>query len=107
MGAALCVRSTTSGSAHGTNLCLPGTRVEILDQIAEWIHEPEPTQRILLLTDVAGSGKSTLARTVAHRFASLERLAASFAFENEDHTLGNALRYMIMKKYVVVTLSSW
>ncbi|KAK4569991.1 RNA polymerase subunit AC19 [Recurvomyces mirabilis] len=25
--------------------------------------------------------------------------AASFAFEREDHTLGNALRYMIMKKY--------
>lgn len=24
--------------------------------------------------------------------------AASFAFEKEDHTLGNALRYMIMKK---------
>ncbi|KAK1822598.1 RNA polymerase subunit AC19 [Friedmanniomyces endolithicus] len=25
--------------------------------------------------------------------------AASFAFDHEDHTLGNALRYMIMKKY--------
>ena len=29
--------------------------------------------------------------------------AASFAFEREDHTLGNALRYMIMKKYAAVT----
>lgn len=26
--------------------------------------------------------------------------AASFEFLNEDHTLGNALRYVIMKKYV-------
>lgn len=26
--------------------------------------------------------------------------AASFEFEEEDHTLGNALRYMIMKKYI-------
>lgn len=26
--------------------------------------------------------------------------AASFAFEKEDHTLGNALRYLITKKYV-------
>lgn len=26
--------------------------------------------------------------------------AASFQFEGEDHTLGNALRYIIMKKYV-------
>lgn len=25
--------------------------------------------------------------------------AASFAFEREDHTLGNALRYLITKKY--------
>lgn len=25
--------------------------------------------------------------------------AASFEFLNEDHTLGNALRYIIMKKY--------
>ncbi|KAI9797522.1 MAG: RNA polymerase subunit AC19 [Piccolia ochrophora] len=27
--------------------------------------------------------------------------AASFEFEGEDHTLGNALRYIIMKKFVV------
>ena len=27
--------------------------------------------------------------------------AASFALEREDHTLGNALRYLITKKYVV------
>jgi hypothetical protein len=25
--------------------------------------------------------------------------AASFEFQKEDHTLGNALRYIIMKKY--------
>jgi len=29
--------------------------------------------------------------------------AASFEFLNEDHTLGNALRYVIMKKYVKAT----
>ena len=29
--------------------------------------------------------------------------AASFAFEKEDHTLGNALRYVITKKYAVAT----
>lgn len=27
-------------------------------------------------------------------------MAASYAFEKEDHTLGNALRYIIMRKYV-------
>lgn len=34
--------------------------------------------------------------------------AASFAFDHEDHTLGNALRYMIMKKYAMPSLvESW
>lgn len=28
--------------------------------------------------------------------------AASFQFDQEDHTLGNALRYMIMKKYALL-----
>ena len=32
--------------------------------------------------------------------------AASFQIENEDHTLGNALRYIIMKKLVFLTNSS-
>lgn len=29
--------------------------------------------------------------------------AASFEFANEDHTLGNAIRWMIMKKYVLLS----
>jgi len=28
--------------------------------------------------------------------------AASFQIDGEDHTLGNALRYVIMKKYVYI-----
>lgn len=31
--------------------------------------------------------------------------AASFQFEGEGHTLGNALRFAIMKKYVGVVLN--
>jgi DNA-directed RNA polymerase subunit L len=31
--------------------------------------------------------------------------AASFEFKKEDHTLGNALRYIIMKKYALLSLS--
>lgn len=31
--------------------------------------------------------------------------AASFQFDGEDHTLGNALRYIIMKKYVTFYFS--
>ena len=33
------------------------------------------------------------------------KYAASFAFEKEDHTLGNALRYMIMKKCATTALA--
>ena len=32
--------------------------------------------------------------------------AASFEFEKEDHTLGNALRYVIMKKSVLEALGA-
>lgn len=32
--------------------------------------------------------------------------AASFEFLNEDHTMGNALRYIIMKKFVSLGKSS-
>jgi len=31
--------------------------------------------------------------------------AASFEFEREDHTLGNALRWIIMKKYARITVT--
>ena len=78
--AALCVRGT-GHRRHGDKLCLPGTRIAALDHVEQWINTHEPTDRILLLTDLAGSGNSTLARTVAHRFAALERLAASFGFD--------------------------
>lgn len=30
-----------------------------------------------------------------------EEGSASFEIKGEDHTLGNALRYIIMKKYVI------
>lgn len=33
--------------------------------------------------------------------ASEDGTAASFQIKNEDHTLGNSLRYMIMKKWVM------
>lgn len=33
--------------------------------------------------------------------------AASFEFTNEDHTLGNALRHVIMKEYVFRAGDLW
>jgi DNA-directed RNA polymerase subunit L len=38
------------------------------------------------------------ATTNAVQLAGATESAASFQFDGEDHTLGNALRYIIMKK---------
>ena len=59
--------------------CLEDTRVEVLEGIASWAdcHSNKP---VYWLTGFAGSGKSTIARTVAHKYESQRRLAASFFF---------------------------
>lgn len=46
-------------------------------------HDTAYAPRVFLLTGVAGSGKSSIAHTIAYRFALLERLGASFAFERK------------------------
>lgn len=52
----------------------------------ESTHDPAPSEEILI-------EKQRL-----RLLPNSTETAASFAFEKEDHTLGNALRYMIMKK---------
>ncbi|KAJ6542497.1 hypothetical protein DFH09DRAFT_928797 [Mycena vulgaris] len=53
-------------NASSRTLCLPGTRREMLNEIAEWITVPSGSGNILWLSGVAGSGKSTMATTVEH-----------------------------------------
>ncbi|KAG8984113.1 hypothetical protein FRB90_005558, partial [Tulasnella sp. 427] len=73
--------------AHGNSIedasCLPGTRVQILERIDEWVRGeggPEPgsterkesgtmSNRVLWIRGMAGMGKSTIATTVAYRWA--------------------------------------
>ncbi|ETW77154.1 hypothetical protein HETIRDRAFT_446239 [Heterobasidion irregulare TC 32-1] len=59
--------------------CLPGTRVDILEEIANWINK-EDAPRTLLLSGAAGTGKSAIAHTIAHRFKNMNRLGSSFYF---------------------------
>ena len=59
--------------------CLPGTRVGILEEIADWINT-EDAPHILLLSGAAGTGKSAIAHTIAHRFNKMHRLGSSFCF---------------------------
>jgi DNA-directed RNA polymerase I and III subunit RPAC2 len=53
-------------------------------------------QRLRLVRDPERA--SAIVETNIRQLPGSSDTAASFAFEREDHTLGNALRYMIMKK---------
>ncbi|KAF7798736.1 hypothetical protein EIP86_009961 [Pleurotus ostreatoroseus] len=91
-GAALWVRDM-NGPEHTNSpteylagkMCLPGTRVDTLQEIQDWVnYDGKDAERILLLTGAAGTGKSAIAHTIAYRFAALDRLAASFAFNRNQ-----------------------
>lgn len=47
--------------------CYPGTLVEVLKPIIDWIDDPDPRERILWLNGPAGAGKSAITRTIAER----------------------------------------
>src|SRR5579872_5548241 len=63
-----------SGNRQG---CLKGTRVDILQQLEEWLDD-EQSQRVFWLNGLAGTGKSTIAQTFAQITFSQGRLGASF-----------------------------
>ncbi|KAJ2937082.1 hypothetical protein H1R20_g1, partial [Candolleomyces eurysporus] len=51
------------------DVCTPGTRVRILDNIVKWANDTSPeSQGIFWLFGPAGSGKSSIAYTIARRF---------------------------------------
>lgn len=66
--------------------CLPHTRVSIIKEITDWIHEPnsDGVARIFWLYGVAGSGKSAIARTIGEQFDGIDRLGCFFFFVKEE-----------------------
>ena len=60
-------------------LCLPGTRVDLLQQIRTWA-DGNDEGYIFWLSGWAGTGKSTIARTVARECYDKGCLGASFFF---------------------------
>lgn len=73
--------------------CLEGTRVELLDEIMDWVDDPQG-KTIFWLSGVAGTGKSTISRTVARKLQERELLGASFFFKRGEGDRGKALRFI-------------
>ncbi|KAJ5816310.1 NACHT and WD40 domain protein [Penicillium robsamsonii] len=71
--------------------CLPGTRSELLNEIAQWAMSSEG-KCIFWLNGMAGTGKSTVSRTVANRFEEEKLLGASFFFKRGEGDRGNAIK---------------
>ncbi|KAH7927519.1 WD40 repeat-like protein [Leucogyrophana mollusca] len=72
-----------SAERYPAPACLPGTRVELLRRISEWIAKKDG-EPICWLNGLAGSGKSAVAQSVAERYAGQQRLAASFFFSRRE-----------------------
>ncbi|GJJ11102.1 hypothetical protein Clacol_005333 [Clathrus columnatus] len=62
--------------------CLLGTRIEVLDEIIEWVNDgDESCPRLFWLAGTAGVGKSAIAHSIAAQFRSIKRLGSFFCFD--------------------------
>ncbi|KAG9231601.1 putative WD-repeat protein [Amylocarpus encephaloides] len=73
-------------------ICLPNTRVDLLQEIYDW-DDGEDGRCIFWLNGLAGTGKSTIARTIAQRYNKEERLGASFFFSRGGGDVRHASKF--------------
>lgn len=69
--------------------CLPGTRVDLINQIMDWSADP-CHKSIFWLSGMAGTGKSTIARTISRTLTEQGRLVANFFFSRGRGDLSHA-----------------
>ena len=70
-----------------TNLCLEGTRTDLIRRIKGWCQNTgNDEKRVLLLTAVGGAGKSSIAHTVAKECMSDGSLLSSFFFKANEQS---------------------
>jgi hypothetical protein len=74
-------------------ICLPNTRVEVLQEIFDWA-DGNDERCIFWLNGLAGTGKSTIARTVARKYYEQGRLGASFFFSRGGEDVGYAGKFV-------------
>jgi hypothetical protein len=74
------VSNATHTRAGHVARCDPGTRIEVIAQIEQWLNGSGKRAAICWLNGPAGYGKSALAQTIAERYAANGRLLGSFFF---------------------------
>ncbi|KLO11821.1 TPR-like protein [Schizopora paradoxa] len=79
--------------AHGATwnpdqMCLPNTRVSILDEIMQWLGDFDGNRdkKIFCLTGAPGAGKSAIAHSISKFCADKGWLSTAFFFNREDST---------------------
>ena len=73
------VSNATHTRAGHVARCDPGTRLEVIAQIEQWLNGSDK-RAICWLSGPAGYGKSAVAQTIAERYAAKGRLLGSFFF---------------------------
>ncbi|KAL4073021.1 WD40-repeat-containing domain protein [Scleroderma yunnanense] len=69
-----------------TKTCLEGTRIQILNEIVDWVESCGPeVPRIFWLHGNAGKGKSAIAHTISVQYENMGRLGSCFCFSRARH----------------------
>lgn len=74
-------------------LCLPGTRIDMLQDIRSWLKGDSP-KHIYWLSGWAGTGKSTIARTIAQEYTNSEWQMGSFFFSRGGGDAGHIHKFV-------------
>ncbi|GJJ10665.1 hypothetical protein Clacol_004892 [Clathrus columnatus] len=75
----------SNAGLHTGKQCLLGTRVEVLDEIVDWINnDDDDCPRLFWLAGPAGMGKSAIAHSIGLRFKSIKRLGSFFCFDKNS-----------------------
>ncbi|RXW16609.1 hypothetical protein EST38_g9245 [Candolleomyces aberdarensis] len=75
-----------SGARFDPPKCDEDTRVEVIQELMDWMQDCDAPQRLLCMTGAAGAGKSALQQTVAERCSGSNTLGSAFFFSAGDPT---------------------
>jgi hypothetical protein len=87
------VKSAFHDHSDAAAACLKGTRVDLLDNITEWLTDGQG-ESVYWLSGAAGTGKTTVAQSVTSIAQGLNFISASFFFSrasDERRTFGNVI----------------